>query len=93
MLLFEKNTTLSEQVQKNTTVGTGKKKTTLSEQVQSRIEKIVERGKIDNPNTQIHDHSLSQLGTDTPIKSGGVNLVYKDLILHLCFDEDFLDCL
>ena len=40
MLLFEKNTTLSEQVQKNTTVGTGKKKTTLSEQVQSRIEKL-----------------------------------------------------
>jgi len=29
---------------------------------------IVERGKIDTPNPQIHDHSLSWLGTDTSIK-------------------------
>jgi hypothetical protein len=33
--------------------------TTLSEQVQIATEKIVERGKIDLPNTQIHDRSLS----------------------------------
>jgi hypothetical protein len=33
---------------------------------------IVERGKIDTPNAQIHDHSLSGLGTGTSIKSGGV---------------------
>jgi hypothetical protein len=32
--------------------------------------KIVERGKIDIPNTKIHGHSLSWLGTDTSIKSG-----------------------
>jgi hypothetical protein len=32
--------------------------------------KIVERGKIDIPNTKIHGHSLSWLGTDTTIKSG-----------------------
>ena len=39
--------------------------------------KIVERGKIDNPNTQIHDCSLSwlPLGTCTLIKSGGVRRV------------------
>ena len=30
--------------------------------------KIVERGNIETPNTQIHDHSLSWLGTGTPIK-------------------------
>jgi hypothetical protein len=34
--------------------------------------KIVERGKSDIPNTHIHDHSLSLLGTGTSIKSGGV---------------------
>jgi hypothetical protein len=32
--------------------------------------KIVERGKIDTPSTQIHDPSLSWLGTGTLIKSG-----------------------
>ena len=36
--------------------------------------KIVERGQIDNPNTQIHDLSLSWLGTGTLIKSGRVKL-------------------
>jgi len=30
--------------------------------------KIIERGKIDIPNTQIHDRSLSLLGTGTPIR-------------------------
>jgi hypothetical protein len=32
--------------------------------------KIVERGKIDTPNTHTHESSLSWLGTDTSIKSG-----------------------
>jgi hypothetical protein len=37
--------------------------------------KIVERGEIDTTNTQIHDHSLSCLGTCTSIKkNGGVRL-------------------
>jgi hypothetical protein len=34
--------------------------------------KIVERGKFDTPNTQLHAHSLSWLGTVTPIKYGVV---------------------
>ena len=34
--------------------------------------KIVERGKIDTPSAQIHDWSLSWLGTDTSIKNGRV---------------------
>ena len=42
--------------------------------------KIVERCKIDTPNTQIHDRSLSWLGTGTPIKSGGVKLVGMQFI-------------
>jgi hypothetical protein len=33
---------------------------------------ILERGKIDTPNTQLHDRSLSQLGTK---KSDGATLV------------------
>jgi len=37
--------------------------------------KIVDRGKIDIPNTQIHDLSLSWLGTGTSITSGSVKLV------------------
>ena len=37
--------------------------------------KIVERGNIDTPNTQLHDSSLSWLGTGTSIKSGGVKRV------------------
>jgi len=36
---------------------------------------IVERGKIDTPNTHVHDRSLSWLGIDISIKSGGVKLV------------------
>jgi hypothetical protein len=36
--------------------------------------KIAERGKIDSPYTQIHDHSLSWLGTGTTIKSGRVKV-------------------
>jgi hypothetical protein len=34
-----------------------------------------EKGNIDSPNTQIPDHSLSCLGTDTSMKSGGVKQV------------------
>ena len=33
------------------------------------------RDKIDNPNTHIHDQSLSFLGTDNSIKSGEIKLV------------------
>jgi len=36
---------------------------------------IEERDKIDTTNTQIHDRSLSWLGTDTSIKTGEVKLV------------------
>jgi hypothetical protein len=36
--------------------------------------KIEERGKIATPNTQIHDTSLSWLGTSASIKRGGVEL-------------------
>jgi hypothetical protein len=34
--------------------------------------KIIEKGKMDTPNKQIHDHSLSWLGTDTSIKMVGL---------------------
>jgi len=37
--------------------------------------KIVERDKINTPNTQTHDRSTSWLYTSTSIKSGGVKLV------------------
>jgi hypothetical protein len=36
---------------------------------------ILGRGKIDTPNTQIHDRSLSWHGTDISIKKGGVKVV------------------
>ena len=36
---------------------------------------ILGRGKIDTPNTPIHDHSLSWHGTDISIKKGGVKVV------------------
>jgi hypothetical protein len=39
------------------------------------MEKIVVRDKNDTFNTQIHDSSLSWLGTGTSVKSGGVKLV------------------
>ena len=54
------------------------KNTTLSEQfgtIRKLNMKIVERGKIDTPNTQIHDRSTSCLRADTSIKSVGVKLV------------------
>ena len=47
----------------------------LSENFQNPIAKIIERDKIDTPNTQIHDRSLSCLGTGTSIKSGRVKLI------------------
>ena len=37
--------------------------------------KIIERGNVDTLNTQIHDSSLTCLGTGTSIKCGGVKLV------------------
>jgi len=37
--------------------------------------KIVDRGKFENPNTQIHDHSLSWLGTITSNKCVRVKLL------------------
>lgn len=39
------------------------KNTTLSEQIQNLIDELWTRGKIDTPNTQIHDPSLSWRGT------------------------------
>jgi len=44
--------------------------------IQTSNTNIVERDNIDTPywvNTQIHDRSLPWLGTDTSIKSGGLN--------------------
>jgi len=43
---------------------------------------IAERGKINTPNTQIHDRSLS-LGTDTSIKSGGFKLILWTQTSHI----------
>ena len=37
--------------------------------------KIVERGQMDTPNTQLHDCSSSWISTGTSIKSGSVKLV------------------
>jgi hypothetical protein len=37
--------------------------------------KIVERGKIDATNTQVHERSLSLIGTGISIKGGGVKLI------------------
>ena len=42
--------------------------------------KIVERCRIDIPNIQIHDQSLSCLGTGTSMKSEGVKLVFPPLV-------------
>ena len=41
----------------------------MLKQFQNMIEKIVEKEKIDTPNTQIHDRSLSWLDTGTSILS------------------------
>ena len=45
--------------------------------------KIVERGKIDTPNTPIHDYALSWLSTGTSIQCGGVK---PSLLLILNFN-------
>jgi len=47
----------------------------MSEQFQKFNTKNVESVTIDTPNIQIHDSTLSWLGTGTSIKSGGVKLV------------------
>ena len=39
--------------------------------------KIVERAKIDAPDIQMHDRSLSWLDTNTSIKSGGLYQFYE----------------
>ena len=53
---------MKKKIKKNTTVGT----------IPKFNRKIVERGKIDTPRTQIQDCPLSWLGTGTSIKSDGV---------------------
>ena len=49
--------------------------------------KFLERDKINTPNTNIHDLSLSWLGTSTSVKSGrgegGGNYV-----VHCCYKKD-----
>ena len=45
------------------------------EQFKNHTAKIVERGKIDTPNTQIHDHPLSCFAISTLIESDGVKPV------------------
>ena len=52
--------------------------------------KIVKRGKIDTPNTQIHDWSIFWLGTGTSIKRGGDILVLWAKISPL--SEMMLSC-
>ena len=51
--------------------------------------KIVERGKIDIPNTQIHDRSLPWLGAGTSIKRGRVKLVLWGQTNPLILITDF----
>jgi hypothetical protein len=51
-----------------------KKKHTLKSVLKYNL-KIVERDKIDTPNTHVHDHSLSWLGTITSMKRGRAKLV------------------
>jgi hypothetical protein len=62
-----KNTTLSDQFQKYHIVQTIPKILHCPNN-----SKITERGKIDTPNIQIYDRSLSWPGTGTSITSGGV---------------------
>jgi len=46
--------------------------------------KMVEIGKITTHDTQIHDYSLSWLGTGIPIKCGGVKLFLWAQTFPLC---------
>jgi hypothetical protein len=57
-----------------TTYNKVKKSITSSEKFQKFNRKIVKIGKIDIPNTHIHDHSLFWLSTCTSVKSDGVKL-------------------
>ena len=52
---------------------------------------IVETGRIDTPNTQIHDCLLCWLGTDTSIKSGRVRLVYKGIAIVIIWNLSYND--
>jgi len=51
--------------------------------VQKSNRKILERGKIDTLKTQIHDRSLSYLGTGTSIRSSEVKLDLWDTEIEL----------
>jgi hypothetical protein len=44
--------------------------------VQSSNRKILERDKINTPNTKIRHRSFSWIGTGTSVKDGGVKLVW-----------------
>jgi hypothetical protein len=46
--------------------------------------KIVERGKTDSPSTQIHDRSISWLGTDTSKKKQDIWQILHFHIIFLC---------
>jgi hypothetical protein len=52
----------------------GNKKYHIVRTVPKSNRKIIERVRIDTPNTQIHDHSLSWIGIDTSIKREGLKL-------------------
>jgi hypothetical protein len=51
------------------------KKSQTVRKVAKSKRKIVKRGKIDTPNTRMHDLSFSWPGPYTSIKSGGVKLI------------------
>jgi hypothetical protein len=70
-----KNTTLSEQFQKIPHCRNSSKKYHTVGTVPKSNSKIVERGKINNLSTQIHDLSLFWPWMGTSVKSGGVKLV------------------
>ena len=72
----------------------------LSKHVRSPIEnslkeaksiKLAERGKIDNPNTQIRDSSLSCIGKGTAIKSGRAKKKEKEKKKRSKFDNSNTD--
>ena len=72
---YKKNTKL-KQTKKKQNKNKQKQKNNKTNKLKKKPQqKIIERGKIDTSNTQIHYHSLSWLGTGTSITSGGVTLV------------------
>jgi len=94
--LFEKfqNTTLFEKIPKYHTVRTIPKchtvrilpkYHTVGTIPKSNI-KIVKSGKVDTPNTQLHDHSLCM---GTSIKSGGVKIILWAQISSRYTDSDY----